>query len=278
MARDPRVTVDGDPVEYLDMPTSPVQKRDMHVARIKARGLTLGCSACGLRDGCNRPVPPTFPTTSNRALFAVVGEAPGQLEDRKGQVFVGRSGQLLRKLMRAEGIDVDAGAWMNVNACRPPDNRTPEADERAACRDNLLRGLRAANTRYVLLCGATAVNAWRTGVKVTKIRGRWFIWADEDETGGRTGWWVLPTIHPAAPLRKPGLKHQLREDLAEFAGVLRGELKPWYRVNAQCVECGEGVLEHWDHDGAGWCAKCWGKKTKQMKRKQDRGEQGQLHL
>jgi len=212
---------------------------------------------------------PTSPTSS----FAIIGEAPGQLEDRKGQVFVGKSGQVLRKLAREAGLDVDAGTWLNVNACRPPGNETPGVDQRAACRPNLLRGLHAANTRYLLLCGATATNAWRVGVKVTKVRGQWFIWWDEGEgvggadAGGRRGWWVMPTLHPAAVLRRGSLRDDLRDDLRAFAAVVNGGTPT---PSLACVECGEPQAR-WDADGVGWCEPCWGDKMKNENRGVRRG-------
>lgn len=268
MTRSPAITFDGSPVEHLTFPRPPITKTAPRT-RPLTRARTLACTACELRGSCRAPVAPTFPPAMTSS-FAVIGEAPGQLEDRKGQVFVGKSGQVLRKLMREVGLDVDAGAWMNVNACRPPDNRTPEVDERMACRPNLLAALTAANTRYVLLCGATAVSAWQGDVKVTKARGNWFIWWT-GEGDGRRGWWVMPTLHPAAVLRHGGLKGDLREDLEKFARVVNGETRAQYGVSTTCVECGE-PWTRWEDDGVAWCEKCWEKKAKAARKGVRRGK------
>lgn len=253
MTRNLNFTWDGKPVEHLQLPRAPVSK-SAHKNRIKTRVQTLSCHECELRDTCRAPVAPTFPATPTSS-FAIVGEAPGQVEDRKGQVFVGKSGQVLRKLAREAGLDLDSGTWLNVNACRPPGNETPTVDQRAACRPNLTRALHAANTRYLLLCGATATNAWRAEVKVTKIRGQWFIWWDEREEGDvRRGWWVMPTVHPAAVLRRGELRDQLRSDLTAFAAVVNKLTTPM--PSYRCNECGEAQAR-WDADGVGWCEKCW---------------------
>lgn len=261
MTRNPNFTWDGKPVEHLQLPRAMVSK-SAHKDRVKTRVQTMSCRECELREGCRAPVPPMFPSNPTSS-FAIIGEAPGQLEDRKGQVFVGKSGQVLRKLAREAGLDVNAGTWLNVNACHS--NETPSVDQRAACRPNLLRGLHAANTRYLLLCGATATNAWRVGVKVTKVRGQWFIWWDEGgEDGVRRGWWVMPTLHPAAVLRRGELRNDLRDDLAKFAAVANGTTTP--TPSLTCVECGE-VQERWETDGVGWCEGCW----REMMKARDKG-------
>lgn len=251
MTRNPNFTWDGKPVEHLQLPRAPVSK-SAHKDRIKTRVQTLSCTECELRDGCRAPVAPTFPTTPTSS-FAIVGEAPDAMEDRKGQVFVSKPGQVLRRFAREAGLNVDSGSWLNVNACRS--NETPTVDQRAACRPNLTRALHAANTRYLLLCGSVAVSAWRTDVKVTKIRGQWFIWWDQREEGDvARGWWIMPTLHPAAVLRRGELRDQLRSDLTAFAAVVNGLTTPM--PSYTCAECG-GVQARWDADGVGWCEPCW---------------------
>jgi DNA polymerase len=218
------------------------------------------------------------------ARYAVIGEAPGAVEDRKGQVFVGRSGQILRRMLRESGLDLDAGAWMNVNACRPPDNRTPEVEEREACEINLHSSLQAANTRYVLLAGASALSAWRRGLKVSRSRGAAYVWWDISRgTPATVGWWVFPTHHPAAVLHQPHLKHEIRADVERFASVVLGEIPASHYLSNLCVECTD-PMTRWDEDGVAWCESCWGRKLKKANRgKRVRGtrihdDQGTLHL
>lgn len=277
MTRSPNVTFDELLTEYITLPRSPVTKSPP--SRPLTRATVLACRSCGLRETCRRPVAPMYPTSLS-SRYAVIGEAPGAVEDRKGQVFVGRSGQVLRKLMRESGLELEDGAWMNVNACRPPDNRTPEVEEREACRPNLLSSLESANTRYVLLAGATALSAWRTGMKVSRTRGGVYVWWKTPTIG----WWVFPTHHPAAILHKPHLKREVREDIERFARVVNGEHPAAYYLSNLCVECTD-PMTRWDEDGVAWCEKCWGRKLKQAnKGKRARGgvrihdDQGKLHL
>ena len=280
MTRTPNITWDELPVEYVTLPRSPVRK--IPHPREAVRLIVMGCHSCGLRSSCTKPVPPMYPDSLS-ARYAVIGEAPGAVEDRKGQVFVGRSGQILRKIIKECGLDLDAGAWMNVNACRPPENRTPEVEEREACQVNLMASLEAANTRYVLLAGATALSAWRKGMKVSRSRGSAYVWWRSSTTG--TGWWVFPTHHPAAVLHQPHLKREIREDIEHFARVVKGEVDASRYLSTSCVECTD-PMTRWDEDGVAWCEVCWGRKIKAAnKGKRGSGsrhrihdDQGKLHL
>ena len=281
MTRTPNITWDDLPVEYVTLPRSPVVK--IPQPRETVRETVAGCSRCALRSSCTKPVAPMYPEKLS-ASYAVVGEAPGAVEDRKGQVFVGRSGQVLRRIMRESGLELEAGAWMNVNACRPPNDRTTEMEEREACRENLDASLTAANTKYVLLAGAVALSAWKPGLKVSRTRGSAYVWWQGGETGGR-GWWVFPTHHPAAILHQPHLKQEIRGDVEQFARVVNGEVPPSRYLSTHCHQCTE-PMTRWDEDAVAWCEGCWGRKVREVNRGR-RGsgsrhrihdDQGTLHL
>jgi DNA polymerase len=126
----------------------------------------------------------------------IIGEAPGQNEDETGLPFVGKSGQLLEKILAAVKLDSEQDVYIcNINKCRPPSNRVPTADEVAACKPYLLEQIRLVDPKIILLTGATAVKGL-TGDKrgITKIRGTWIEWE------GRL---CMPILHPAYLLRNP---------------------------------------------------------------------------
>ncbi len=130
------------------------------------------------------------------APILIVGEGPGQNEDEQGLPFVGRSGQLLEKILAAVQLSVENDVYIcNVVRCRPPENRVPLPAEVAACKPYLLEQIRLVDPKIILLTGATAVKAI-TGKKegITKIRGTWIEWE---------GRWCMPIFHPAYLLRNP---------------------------------------------------------------------------
>jgi uracil-DNA glycosylase len=128
------------------------------------------------------------------APIMIIGEGPGQSEDEQGLPFVGKSGQLLEKILASVELSTDREVYIgNVVRCRPPDNRVPTPAEMAACKGYLLEQIRLVNPQIILLTGATAVKAI-TGQKegITKIRGTWIEWE------GRL---CMPIFHPAYLLR-----------------------------------------------------------------------------
>ncbi|MGD1713860.1 uracil-DNA glycosylase [Dapis sp. BLCC M172] len=133
-----------------------------------------------------------------KAEIMIIGEAPGQNEDEQGLPFVGRSGQLLDKILQSVELSSDDVYISNAARCRPPENRTPTPKEIEACKPYLLEQIRLVNPKIILLTGATAVKAL-TGDKrgITKIRGQWMEWE------GRL---CMPIFHPSYLLRNPSRK------------------------------------------------------------------------
>jgi uracil-DNA glycosylase len=126
----------------------------------------------------------------------IIGEGPGQNEDEQGLPFVGRSGQLLEKILESVNFNSETDIYIcNIVKCRPPDNRTPTPDESEACKPYLLEQIRIVNPKIILLTGATAVRGL-TGDKrgITKVRGQWMDWQ---------GYLCMPIFHPAYLLRNP---------------------------------------------------------------------------
>jgi uracil-DNA glycosylase len=130
------------------------------------------------------------------ANLMIIGEGPGQNEDEQGLPFVGRSGQLLEKILESVHFNSEKDVYIcNIVKCRPPDNRTPTPHESEACKPYLLEQIRIVNPKIILLTGATAVRGL-TGDKrgITKIRGQWIEWQ---------GYLCMPIFHPAYLLRNP---------------------------------------------------------------------------
>jgi uracil-DNA glycosylase family 4 len=142
------------------------------------------------------------------ARLVVVGEAPGAVEDETGTPFVGRSGQLLDKLLDEVGLPRAQVAVINTVKCRPPGNRLPTRSETANCRPWTARQLAELSPELVLTLGLSAATWFLGRTTLRAVRGR--VHAVE----GRR---VLPTYHPAAALRggpRGEAMTRLREDLA----------------------------------------------------------------
>ncbi|MEA5580118.1 uracil-DNA glycosylase [Nodularia harveyana UHCC-0300] len=151
------------------------------------------CQRCGLAENRTHAV---VGRGHLQAPIMVIGEAPGQNEDETGLPFVGRSGQLLEKILASVNLSTEQDVYIaNINKCRPPENRTPNPDEMAACIPYLLEQIRLIDPKIILLTGATAVKGI-TGDKrgITKIRGQWIEWS------GRL---CMPIFHPSYLLRNP---------------------------------------------------------------------------
>jgi uracil-DNA glycosylase family 4 len=149
------------------------------------------CQRCGLAAGRTNVV---VSRGNPDAHIMIVGEGPGQQEDEQGLPFVGKSGQLLEKILAAVRLDTEKDVYIcNVVKCRPPGNRTPTAEESNACKGYLLEQIRLVDPQIILMTGATAMKGL-TGEKrgITKVRGQWMEWE------GRL---CMPIFHPAYLLR-----------------------------------------------------------------------------
>jgi uracil-DNA glycosylase len=164
---------------------------------VELRELALGCTRCPLSAGRTQVV---FGEGDPNAGVMVVGEGPGREEDLQGRPFVGRSGQLLDKLLLEEaGLERRQVYIANVVKCRPPNNRDPEPDEIAACRPYLDQQVALIRPTVVVTLGNFATRALlATSEGITRLRGRTHPWP------GGPGPVVVPTFHPAAALRGGG--------------------------------------------------------------------------
>ncbi|MCG7392362.1 uracil-DNA glycosylase [Microvirga sp. ACRRW] len=130
----------------------------------------------------------------------LVGEAPGADEDRIGKPFMGRSGQLLDRMLATIGLDRSQVYVANIVPWRPPGNRTPTPQEIAICKPFIARQIELANPKFLLCLGGPAAQNL-LGLKdgILRTRGRWFTYKTEDGREIR----ALPTLHPAYLLRQP---------------------------------------------------------------------------
>lgn len=141
----------------------------------------------------------------------IIGEAPGNEEAQSGKPFVGRSGQILRKTLRAAGINPDDCFITNAVQFHPPENRTPTPDEYLACRPALLAEIDRVKPTKILTVGSTPLSSLlgsSTALPITKHRGRSFMW---------NGIFVVPTVHPAWVLRLSHTFRDFADDIAKFA-------------------------------------------------------------
>jgi DNA polymerase len=151
---------------------------------------------CGLRKTATQLV---FADGNPQGRVMFVGEAPGRDEDIQGVPFVGRSGQLLDRMLAAIGLDRTAVYIANVVPWRPPGNRTPTPQETAACRPFISRQIELADPDFLVCLGApSAAELMGNTQGILKFRGQW----RDFETGTRTIK-AMATLHPAYLLRQP---------------------------------------------------------------------------
>ncbi len=150
-----------------------------------------GCQACGLCQGRRQTV---FGVGDRQADWMIVGEAPGEQEDLRGEPFVGNAGQLLDSMLKAVGLDRGHRVYIaNVIKCRPPGNRNPEPSEVAQCEPFLRRQIALVQPRIILAMGRFAVQSLlATQEPIGKLRGRLHQYE---------GVPVVVTYHPAYLLR-----------------------------------------------------------------------------
>jgi DNA polymerase len=165
------------------------------------------CTACGL---CRNRRQAVFGMGAEQARWMVVGEAPGEQEDRQGLPFVGRSGQLLDAMLASVGMSRERDVFIaNVIKCRPPGNRNPKPEEIAACRPYLMRQISLVKPERILVLGRFAAQTLLgTDAPIGSLRGRLHtLQADGRDIP------MVVSYHPAYLLRSPGEKARAWQDL-----------------------------------------------------------------
>lgn len=166
----------------------------------------------GAYDGCGLKLRATqlvFADGNPEAEIMLIGEAPGAEEDRQGKPFVGKSGQLLDRMLAAIGLDRTKVYIANTVPWRPPGNRTPTPEEMALCLPFLHRQVELVAPKVVMTLGGPAMQTvFSTTAGIIKMRGKW-----STVSIGRHEVEAMPTLHPAYLLRNPAAKQQAWRDL-----------------------------------------------------------------
>ncbi len=167
------------------------------------RSAVLGCTRCPLHLTRTQGV---FGVGNREANWMIIGEAPGADEDRQGEPFVGRAGQLLNAMLKAIGLKREQVFIANILKSRPPNNRDPRPEEVRACIPYLFRQIELINPRLILCVGRIAAQTLlQTNTPIGKLRGKVHRIAANRP--------MIVTYHPAYLLRSPGEKRKSWDDL-----------------------------------------------------------------
>lgn len=170
------------------------------------------CTACELHKTRTQTV---FGVGDHAAQWMIIGEAPGADEDKQGEPFVGRAGQLLNNMLKALGLRREQVFIANILKCRPPGNRNPAPEEIVRCEAFLQRQVALVKPKVILAVGGVAAhNLLKVDTAVSRLRGQLHHYGETP---------LVVTYHPAYLLRKPSEKGKSWADLKFAAAVVRGE-------------------------------------------------------
>ena len=178
------------------------------------------CQLCELHATRTQAV---FGVGNQQADWLIIGEAPGADEDRQGEPFVGRAGQLLNEMLKAIGLSREQVYITNILKCRPPNNRDPKPEEGASCSPYLQRQIELIQPKVIVALGRIAAQRLlQTNTSLARLRGQ----VHHLETTPSP---VIVTYHPAYLLRSPAEKRKAWQDL-QFAK----------KYVAQAIQAGSG--------------------------------------
>lgn len=171
------------------------------------------CQRCNL---CHSRTQTVFGTGPHDADWMVIGEAPGEHEDKQGQPFVGQAGKLLDNMLHAIGLNRTQNVYIaNILKCRPPGNRNPHPDEIAYCTPYLQRQIALLKPKCILLMGRFAAQTLlNTDISISKLRGQIHLYENVP---------AIVTYHPAYLLRSPQEKSKAWADLYTAKALMQKE-------------------------------------------------------
>ena len=204
------------PTPAAPLVTDPAETREIAAAAMTLEQLRIAMDAY---DGCvlkHRATQLVFADGNPEAKIMLVGEGPGEQEDKQGKPFVGRAGQLLDRMLGAIGLDRTTVYIANMVPWRPPGNRNPTPDELAQCAPFLHRQVELVNPKLLVTLGNVPTQAlFATNQGITRMRGQWKTLEINSWSGP-----VLPTLHPAFLLRTPGAKAQAWKDMLSLKAAM----------------------------------------------------------
>lgn len=197
------INIENNIVENTAVNDNNLSKQE-RLDRLKAS--FVECNKCGLASTRTNIV---FGSGNAETRLMFIGEGPGADEDAQGLPFVGRSGQLLTKMINAMGLSRQQVYIANIVKCRPPANRDPLMEEAQACIGYLRSQIQIINPEIIVCLGSISLNfllqpEGKVKLGISKLRGTW-----QDFYGYK----VLPTFHPAYLLRNPSKKREAWQDL-----------------------------------------------------------------
>ena len=205
---------DKAPAARTESSSSPVPTDRREALRVIQQEVA-GCVRC--HELASTRTQTVFGVGNPHARLVFCGEAPGADEDRQGEPFVGRAGQLLTRIIEACTLRREEVYILNVLKCRPPKNRNPLPDEVANCRGYLDLQLEIIQPEYICCLGAVAAKTLlETETSIGKLRGKFHLYR---------GIPVLCTYHPAYLLRNPGAKRDTWEDMQLLMSRMGIDLK-----------------------------------------------------
>jgi len=184
--------------------TAPLDERIAGLSKVAQQ--VAACTRC--QELAETRTQTVFGVGNPEADIMYIGEAPGADEDRQGEPFVGRAGQLLDKITEACKLTREEIYICNILRCRPPGNRNPTPNEAENCREYLDAQIETVDPKYIVCWGSVAAhNLLGTKAAIGKMRGKFF-----DYKGIK----VLCTYHPSYLLRSPGAKKDVWNDMKFF--------------------------------------------------------------
>lgn len=203
----PMPTTSADPAVVAPQDTTDISRMDWHLLQEAVRS----CTKCILYKTRTQPV---FGVGNRDADWLFIGEAPGAEEDRRGEPFVGRAGQLLNAMLFAVGLKREDVYIANVLKSRPPNNRDPQPGEVEACEPYLLRQIELIKPRIIVALGRHAAHSLlKTDLPLGKLRGRRLSYHNTP---------LVATYHPAYLLRNPVDKSKAWQDLCLARSIVGG--------------------------------------------------------
>ena len=202
----------------------PTKSREQPVSELdwlELKAMVKDCAACGLRAGCTQTV---FGVGDEKADWLFVGEGPGADEDAQGEPFVGQAGKLLDNMLAAIKLKRSKNVYIaNIVKCRPPGNRTPEADEIATCLPYLQRQIELIQPKIIVALGKTAATSLLgRDDTLARLRGTLHSYRVKSSGSEAQDIPLIITYHPAYLLRTPLDKAKAWQDLCLAVETVSG--------------------------------------------------------